>query len=358
VQNKVRQEQPGQKPQEIEQRTYDELGKQLGLDAATLKEQLPRFAEELKKAPNTTTYERANAAYVAKEYNEAERLALAAADEAEHSSPAKNAEAIRAFELAGWAAEKRIEYADALKRLRDAEALTDRTRDPLEWARIQFAIASVLQDQGQHSDAERVLREALMERARVLGPEHPDTILTRHWLAVALDYQGKNAEAEAEYLAVFKLEEQVLGPEHVETLATRSNLTAVLLEQGKYADAEAENQALIKLEEKVVGPEHPRTLIVRNNLAVILRREEKAGEAEAEGRAVIKLEEKVLGPEHFETLSTCFGLARCLNAEGAKREARELAQRAADGARKVLGPDHPDTKKYEELLEELVAKED
>jgi cell division protein FtsB len=482
VQNKVRQEQPGQKPQEIEQRTYEELGKQLGLDTATLKEQLPRFAQELKQAPNATTYERANAAYVARDYNEAERLALAAADEAEHSGPAKKAEAIKAFELAGWAAEKRIEYADALKRLRDAEVLTDRTRDPLEWARIQFAIASVLHDQGQHSDAERVLREALKERERVLGPEHPDTILTRHWLAVALDYQGKNAEAEAEYLAVFKLEEQVLGPEHVETLATRSNLTAVLLQQGKYAEAEAENHALIKLEEKVVGPEHARTLLVRNNLAVILRREGKAGEAEtedraviklekkvlgpehpltlatrsnlalaltdqgkyaeaetedqaviklkekvlgpehpdtlsargdlaealaaegkyaeaeAEGRAVIKLEEKVLGaehpqtlgtrsdlantlwcegkyaaaeaeyrvvlklrekvlgPEHFETLSTCFGLAGCLNAEGAKQEATELAQRAADGARKVLGPDHPDTKKYEQLLEELVAK--
>ena len=186
VQNKVRQEQPGQKPEEIEQRTYHELGKQLGLDPATLKEQLPRFAEELKKSPNATTYERANAAYVAKDYNEAERLALVAADEAQRSSPAKNAEAIKAFELAGWAAEKRIEYADALKRLRDAEALTDLTRDPLEWARVQFAIAYILYDQGQYSDSESILRKVLKERERALGPEHPDTLLTRHNLAKRL----------------------------------------------------------------------------------------------------------------------------------------------------------------------------
>ena len=79
VQNKVRQEQPGQKPEEVEQRAYEELGKELGLDPAMLKKQLPHFAEELKKVPNTTTYERANAAYVSKDYNEAERLALAAA---------------------------------------------------------------------------------------------------------------------------------------------------------------------------------------------------------------------------------------------------------------------------------------
>src|SRR5580700_6420927 len=60
VRNKVRQEQPDQGPEEVEQHTYAELSKQLGVDAATLKEQLPRFAQELKQAPNATTYERAN----------------------------------------------------------------------------------------------------------------------------------------------------------------------------------------------------------------------------------------------------------------------------------------------------------
>jgi hypothetical protein len=67
---------------------------------------------------------------VTKDYNEAERLALAAADEAQRAGPPKNAEAVKAFELAAWSAEKRVEYADALKRLGDAEKLTDQTRDP------------------------------------------------------------------------------------------------------------------------------------------------------------------------------------------------------------------------------------
>jgi hypothetical protein len=35
-----------------------------------------------------------------------------------------------------------------------------------------------------------------------------------------------------------------------------------------------------------------------------------------------------------------------------------LAQRAAEGARKLLGPEHPDTKKYEKLQQELIAKTD
>src|SRR5262249_47587593 len=157
-------------------------------DATALKKQLPQFAEELKKSPNATIYERANAAFVAKDYNEAERLALAAADEAQRAGPSKNGEAVKAFELAGWSAEKRIEYAEALTRLRDAEKLTDRSRDPLEWARVEYAIAYVLYDKGQYSDAERMFRVVLQERERVLGPEHPDTLKTRNDLEVALYY--------------------------------------------------------------------------------------------------------------------------------------------------------------------------
>ena len=36
---------------------------------------------------------------------------------------------------------------------------------------------------------------------------------------------------------------------------------------------------------------------------------------------------------------------------------KAFAQRAVEGAQKVLGPEHPDTKKYEQLLRELLAKE-
>jgi tetratricopeptide (TPR) repeat protein len=355
VQNKVRQEQPGQKPEEIEQRTYEELGKQLGLEAATLKAQLPRFAEELKKSPNATTYERANAAYVAKDYNEAERLALAAADEAQRSNPAKNAEAIRAFELAGWAAEKRIEYADAFKRLREAEKLTDRARDPLEWARVQFAIAWVLYDQGQYGDAEHVLREVLKERERALGPENPDTILTRHRLAIVLDCQGKYAIAQTEYGAVLKLEEKVLGPEHPDTLRTRNNLAVVLGLQGKYAEAETEFRALINLREKALGSEHPDTFLTRHNLAATLRRLGKPAEAETEFREALRLEEKVLGPENPATLMTRGNLTLALVDQGKFAEAEAEDRAVIKIQEKVLGLEHPETLRTRGNLAEALA---
>jgi tetratricopeptide (TPR) repeat protein len=120
--------------------------------------------------------------------------------------------ALESYELAGWSAEKRVQYGDALEHLRKAEQLTDRARDPLEWARVHFAIGWVLYDQGQYQQVESVLREVLKEREQLLGSEHPDTISARHYVARAAVLQGRYAEAEAEYRAVLQLREKVLGP--------------------------------------------------------------------------------------------------------------------------------------------------
>jgi hypothetical protein len=105
LESKNRLYQPGQSASEVQQRTYEDLAKQLGIDPKVLQEKLPKFAEELKNNPDISTFERANAAYVAKDYNEAERLALAAADEAKKTSPPKTSDAIRALDLAGASAD-------------------------------------------------------------------------------------------------------------------------------------------------------------------------------------------------------------------------------------------------------------
>jgi tetratricopeptide (TPR) repeat protein len=343
VQNKLRQEQPEEKPDQLEARTYQELGKLLGLDPTALKEQLPHFAEELKKSPNATTYERANAAYVAKDYNEAERLALAAADEAQKAGPSKNEEAIKALELAGWSAEKRIEYAEALARMRDAEKLTDRTRDPLEWARVQFAIAVILYDQGQYSDAERTFRAVLQERERVLGSEHADTLAARRRLENALYYEGKYAESEAEARAILAIQEKTLGLEHPDTLKARNNLAGILFSDGKYPEAETEFRAVTELKQKVFGPENLNTLNSRNNLAVVLSVQGKYAEAEAEFRVVVTLAEKVFGPENPFTLSVRCNLADELDKEGKYPEAETEDRKVLKLDEKVLGPEHPDS---------------
>ena len=56
----------------------------------------------------------------------------------------------------------------------------------------------MLAAQGKPADAEAEFRQVLDARLRVLGPDHPDTLTTRHEIARMLADQGKPADAEAE----------------------------------------------------------------------------------------------------------------------------------------------------------------
>ena len=62
VEAQVRQSQAEEDPAALQERVYIELGKQLGVDPKVLREKLPQVAADLKRAPNASSYERANAA--------------------------------------------------------------------------------------------------------------------------------------------------------------------------------------------------------------------------------------------------------------------------------------------------------
>jgi tetratricopeptide (TPR) repeat protein len=241
---------------EIEERVYTELGRKLGLDPKVLHEKLPAFAAKLKSAPNATSLDRADAAYVVKDYVESERLALQGSDDARKSPEPEDD--IEALKLAGLAAQKHDEDAHAMEHFRDAEKLTDRERDPGEWAEVQNAIANVLIDQGEPGAAEKVFRDVVGVMSRVLGAEHPDTLRSRSSLAIALNAQGKYAEAETELCDVIQVEEKILGAENANTLNSRDTFAGVLYGEGRHAEAEAEYRDVVRLREKLLGPEHPR----------------------------------------------------------------------------------------------------
>jgi tetratricopeptide (TPR) repeat protein len=393
VEAQVKQSKTEEDPAALQERVYKELSKKVGVDDKLLRNALPRLAENLQHAPEATNYERANAAYFKKDYPEAERLALLAADEAEKA--AKPESAALALKLAGWCAEERVQYAVAMQHFRRAEKLTDSQRNPKEWALLEQEIADLLLDQGQYGEAEQALRRVLEVHTRLSTPEAFETLRARTSLASALEHlgkpaeaetqyravlklatdvwgsedwrtltargglantlsdQGKLAEAEAEYREVLALREKKLGSESRDTLMARHNLATILSQEDKYAEAEMEFRRVLKLREKVLGPEHPDTLMTRSNLGNLLAKQGKYREAESELREVIALKEKVLGPRHPETLSSCYNLALDLARAGKLREAMPFARRAVEGAREALGADHPSTKRYLILLNKL-----
>ena len=338
----VRSSQVKQNPAAVQEQTYAELGKQLGVDPKVLREKLPRFAEELKRAPNASLYERANASYVAKDYAQAERLALEAAAEFQTTNPSNPKDIRAALELAGLSAQNRIDYARAMEHFRAAEKLTDRNRNLEEWATLQHEIGELLIVQGKYGDGEKVLRDVIEASARALGPEHPDTLRHRHRLIYALTRQTKYREAESEARAVINLREKLLGPEHTDTVISRYNLADTLADQGKYREAEELYRNVIRLNEKALGSDDPRTIAARVGLATVLGSEGKNAEAESLYREVIKFDGKVYGPEHPNTLNDRMNLATALHADGKYSDAEHEYREVITLEGKVIGAEHPD----------------
>lgn len=357
---------PGSKMSPEEQRAaaYSTLEKDLGLPAASLAKELPAFALELYHRADTTSLMRARAAYALNKFDEAEKLSLEGAardrqayETAQRVEEDQRKRAIESYLLAGQSAQKRIQYTDAMEHFREAEKLTDRERNPADWARVQHAIGDVLLDQGTYKEAETVLRRVVDVRSHVLGAENPDTLTTRNRLDNALRAEGNYTEAEGDFRELIKLQEKVRGPEHPDTLSSRTGHAVVLEEQGKYMEAAAELQAIVTIENRILGPEHPQTLSTRNNYAIVLYEEGKYHDAETEDRQVLGLKEKVFGPEHPETSKTRNSLAIVLADEGRYAEAEAEFRRLLEIDEKTLGPRHPGTASSHSNLGLMLEKE-
>lgn len=350
VESRVRQTQTTKDPVALQERVYTELSKQLGVDVKLLKENAPRLFENWKHAPDATSFERATAAYVAKDYGEAERLALQAAEEAKKSAPVKSSDVVRAFKLAGIAAQRNTQYDRAMEHFRAAEKLTDPEKEPEEWATVQEEIAGVLSRQGHFGDEENVLRKVVEVRTRKFGPQQRETLESRATLASAKSAQAKYAAAEAEFRELTKLDEKLLGPEDPNTLWCRESLAQTLMNQGKYGEAESEFREIVKLNDKVLGPEHSATLMARNNLATAVLHRGNGAEAKMEFDALMQLNEKLVGPEHPDTLLARYNLAITLIDLQAYQEAEGHLREVVRLRTKVLGPEHRDTLKARRVI--------
>ncbi|KAI1506280.1 hypothetical protein F5X99DRAFT_129304 [Biscogniauxia marginata] len=126
--------------------------------------------------------------------------------------------------------------------------------------RLLFNIAQSYYILGKYNKAEQMHRQTLELRERVLGKEHPNTLISINNLAKVLRSQGKYEEAEQMHRQTLELRERVLGREHPNTLTSMNNLVEVLRSQGKYEKAEQMHRQTLELRERVLGREHPNTL--------------------------------------------------------------------------------------------------
>jgi hypothetical protein len=194
-------------------------------------------------------------------------------------------------------------------------------------------LAISLVDQGKYADAERIEREVLGVKKRVLGAEHPSTLTSTSNLATSLSYQGKYADAERIQREVLGVQKRVLGAEHPDTLTSGNNLASSLIDQGKCAEAERINREVLGVQKRVLGAEHPDTLMTVSHFAASLSRQGKYAEAEQMLHAARASCQRVLGPAHPNTLKIARSLENVRARIRATLATNATAPAAADTAR-------------------------
>jgi hypothetical protein len=115
-----------------------------------------------------------------------------------------------------------------------------------------------------------MFEEILAVRQRVLGSDHPISLITRSNIGKTHLVAGRIDQAITVFEKVLAEEYRILGPEHPETLFTRHNLTMahILFGHLDHVHAMADLVATMR---RVLGHNHPETMIARRNTVRILR---------------------------------------------------------------------------------------
>ncbi|MFI6289765.1 AAA family ATPase [Streptomyces sp. NPDC051018] len=156
--------------------------------------------------------------------------------------------------------------------------------DPVRLSVRHRAALSLLQDRDELAEFEAVLAAQLTR----LGPDHPETLITRHNVAVSRHACGLSTESEkeAELRAVLSARRRVLGPHDPYTLLTHGALARMIMSRGHGTDAD---RALVRDMEGET-PEDRRLVPLHNrhHMGHALDAAGRWSEAEEEYRSVLR----------------------------------------------------------------------
>ncbi len=210
-------------------------------------------------------------------------------------------------------------------------------------AALRQTLADLYRRLGRYEEARQLGDQALVTRRRVLGDDHPDTLVSIAEMGVILDRQGKPDEAEPYYREALERRRRVLGAEHRQTLTSMNNLALALQSLGRLEEAEPYYREALDARRRVLGPHDEDTLVSVSNLGFLLEAQGRVAEAEPYYRESLEQSRRVLGDDHPDTLISINNMGYLLQSMGRLAEAEPLLREALERGRRVRGEDHPDT---------------
>jgi eukaryotic-like serine/threonine-protein kinase len=208
-------------------------------------------------------------------------------------------------------------------------------------------IAGTLYMQGRSAEAVPILTDVVERRRRILGPEHPDTVISKAILANALHAGRRYSEAAKLHRETLAIRQRVFGPEYRWTLYNMTELADVLRRQGQYPEAERLVRQSLETQQRTLGPGHPDTLRSALVLGEILRSEKRYAEAGRMLEQSLDNWRRLFGPKNPKTIEAAYQLGLVLAAQGRHDEAFSQLQFALQGG--LVKEDREDLEKDSDL---------
>jgi serine/threonine protein kinase len=216
--------------------------------------------------------------------------------------------------------------------------------DDRETLESMTQLGSILRNQGQLADAEKLERQALASELRVLKPNDRQTLETMNELASVLGIRGHLAEDESLEREVIEIATRSFGPDSEQVRHAMAGQAWAEQSQGRIKDAGDLYRRLFEIDRRVLGPEHAETLGAMGNLAMSIQAQGRLPEAATLYREVLATSRRVLGPEHPNIIGILINLANNLIQTGGLSEAELLMREAlALIKQRHLGSSYPNT---------------
>ena len=213
-------------------------------------------------------------------------------------------------------------------------------------------------DAGLARAVESIDRESVMLAESLFGAQSNWAGARASWLASNLDAQGRHGEAEPLHRRDLAIGEKVLGPEHRYTATSLSNLAYNFDAQGRHGEAEPLHRRALAIYEKVLGPEHRDTATILSKLACNFDAQGRHGEAEPLHRRAEASHRRALGRQHPRLARTLALRAINLRSLSRNDEACALARESEAIMRASMLPTHFWWAELQAFLEKCPASRD
>ncbi|MBI4852962.1 MAG: tetratricopeptide repeat protein, partial [Acidobacteria bacterium] len=231
------------------------------------------------------------------------------------------------------------------KKYQEASGRFEKASDFISQADAINRLGFLYNNKGEYSKAEPLLIQALDLRRKLLGDNHPNTILSFNRLATLYENMGEYSKAESICIQALDISRKVFG-NNISTAGLLNNLALLYDKKGDYSKVEPLYIQALDIFRKASDNYLGDTANVLNNLAGFYSRKGEYSKAEPLFIKSLDIFRRLLGDEHPSIPTSINNLAILYQNKGDYSKAESLFSQALNISRKNFGDSHPDTALY------------